>query len=159
MRLSEVPVGERVILRENMDGETGMIRETHYVRVGGDARYPSNVNVARVRCIQGVPGERPRWDTGEYHAWSEASGAIQVEPVSTGVLTLPIIHPPETVTDVGPKPTTVVQVPDGEMAGELVIIIPYEIEEMLDLQPGQLVYARVEDGKIIISLTKETGNG
>lgn len=94
MRLSDVPVGTRVILRENMDGGTGMIRETHYVRVGGDARYPSNVPVARVRAMQGIPGERLIWDTGERHAWSEATAAIQVLPASEAIL-LPQQSAPE----------------------------------------------------------------
>lgn len=155
MRLSDVPVGVRVILRENMDKGTGMIRETHYVRVGGDARYANNVPVARVRAMQGIPGERPIWDTGERHSWSEASGAIQVEPFETAILLAPVGAAPP-----APSPFTnkLVWSPEG-LPDCMMVVIPPEIVEALDLNDGQLADITVEDGRIIVTPIKDYDHG
>jgi len=82
MKLSDAPIGLRVATVENMDLET---RWTHYERREGIAKFTTNpkkptyfVTAYRLRTVQGVVGEKPRYDSGEYRIETEVDGRIEV---------------------------------------------------------------------------------
>jgi hypothetical protein len=76
-RLADIPVGDMAMLVENIEHEQ---RWTVYQRRDGSVIYPNNVPVFRIRCVQGVPGERPRYlrEGGSLYP-SEAHGMTPVE--------------------------------------------------------------------------------
>lgn len=55
-------------------------RRTTCVFGDGPTRYPYDVRVARLRMLQGIPGEQPRYDSGEIYVDDpgEADGRIEV---------------------------------------------------------------------------------
>jgi len=65
MQIKDAPVGTRVFISGPFTHPE--IRETHYVRLAGTATRERHVCVARVRTIQGVPGQRPKYDSSEYY--------------------------------------------------------------------------------------------
>jgi len=65
MQIKDTPIGSRVFISGPYTHPE--IRETHYVRLEGIATRERHVCVARVRTIQGVPGQRPKYDSGEYY--------------------------------------------------------------------------------------------
>lgn len=82
MKMFEAPIGQRVALVEKMDLETRWI---HYERRDGIASFNSNpdkpttyVPVYRLRTVQGIPGEVPRYDSGEIRIETEIDGRISV---------------------------------------------------------------------------------
>lgn len=75
--LKELAVGECGTLVEKIDHE---VRWTVYQRREGDVRYPNNVAVYRIACIQGVLGDEPRMSlTGGGLYPSEAHGLTPLE--------------------------------------------------------------------------------
>lgn len=58
--MEDVPIGSEFMLVENMDH--GEVRWTVYRRADHPVRFPNNVAVVRLRCIQGRPGDFPRYD-------------------------------------------------------------------------------------------------
>lgn len=87
MKLSEAPIGLRVVMIDNaFDTE---VRWTHYERREGEAKFTTNPNkptafvcAYRLRTVQGTPGEKPRYDTGEHRTETEVDGRIEVLPAS-----------------------------------------------------------------------------
>src|SRR4051812_14824180 len=86
MKLSEAPIGLRVVMADKtFDNE---VRSVHYERRDGEAKFTTNpakptafVPAYRLRTVQGVPGEKPRYDTGEYRVETEVDGRMIVVPV------------------------------------------------------------------------------
>jgi hypothetical protein len=85
-RLSEAPLGELVFTTANMDG--GEVRETYYRRREGAARFPHNVLIFSVGCVQGQPQcwfpRVVRIPDAEGYP-NEADGRVPVSPLSATV--------------------------------------------------------------------------
>ena len=86
MILSETPLGLRVAMVEPMGDET---RWTFFQRTDGIAKYHPNpkkvnpfVTAVLMRLIQGIPGQKPRYDSGETITDCEVDGRIPVVPAS-----------------------------------------------------------------------------
>ncbi len=78
MKLSEAPLGARVVVLDNMEHEK---RWTTYRRIEGTAGFnPNFVCAERLRCQQGEPGRRPRYDTGDIVVQTEMDGRVPVIP-------------------------------------------------------------------------------
>jgi hypothetical protein len=75
--LKDLAIGETGTLVEKIDHE---VRWTVYQRRVGEARYPNNVCVYRIACMQGVLGEEPRFSrVGGSLYPSEAHGMTPLE--------------------------------------------------------------------------------
>lgn len=76
LKAVDLAPGTLFVIIEAMDNET---RWTHYQRLGGVASFsPNYICVARLRTVQGVPGERPRYDSGVRRTVSQMDGRYPV---------------------------------------------------------------------------------
>ena len=69
MLLMYVEIGQKFFIRTPMNDGFGLeeMRETHYIKLGHNDLDNCKVKVARYRTIQGVAGEKPRYDPGHYY--------------------------------------------------------------------------------------------
>lgn len=83
MKLKDAPLGARMVVVDRMDDE---VRWTIYERIEGEASFnplpPGKPNpfirVIRHRTMQGMPGRKPRYDSGERAIESQTDGRIEV---------------------------------------------------------------------------------
>lgn len=76
MKLSDAKIDQHVVVIEPIEDE---VRWWHYIRRDGNAVFrPDYVPVTALRTVQGRPGEKPRYDSGELPTPSEMPGAAQV---------------------------------------------------------------------------------
>ncbi len=85
-KLKDAAVRQHVVSIEPMDNDE--VRWRHFVRQAGTSRFNhrSYVWVTALRTVQGVPGKKPRMDTGTNTGWayySELPGETQVVDGST----------------------------------------------------------------------------
>jgi hypothetical protein len=79
-RLDTAPIGQRVVVIEPMENE---VRWRHFERREGVATFNENyVPVYGLRTVQGVAGQKPRWDSGEGRTPSEMPGRVDVVDAS-----------------------------------------------------------------------------
>lgn len=92
MKLQDLAIGECGTLVERIEHE---VRWTVYERREGDVRYPTNVAVYRVKVLQGVLGEEPRFARDSASRYpSEANALTPIEPTREWP-----IKPPEPTGD------------------------------------------------------------
>lgn len=58
MTLSDLTVGQVGVIEQRMEGE---VRTVLYMRRAGQSHIPGFVPTYRLSCVQGVPGEPPRY--------------------------------------------------------------------------------------------------
>jgi hypothetical protein len=75
-KLSEATIGQRVVVVEPVGEE---IRWKHFERIEGVAKFsPKYLCVNSLRAVQGHPGMKPRWDSGEGVTASEMPAGTPV---------------------------------------------------------------------------------
>jgi hypothetical protein len=75
-KLSDALIGQRVVVVEPIENE---VRWKHYERIEGHATFRHDyLPVRSLRAVQGRPGRKPRWDSGELSNLSEMPAAALV---------------------------------------------------------------------------------